>query len=140
MPTQLIVWICTALALVVVVVTRVRLHAGTVGGQRPVNRLTLDGHTVVGLLAVVLWATFLLAPEGSWAGGAGLGIVAVGCWWVCAALGIALLTRWLPARGRHSGDAAAEAPTGGLVLSLLGHLGMLAVTLWFTWLYLVSAV
>ncbi len=140
MSTLIFVWTCTVLALVVVVLTRVRLHDRPAGGQRPVNRLTLAAHSGVGLLAVLLWVVFILAPDDSWAGGALFGIVAIGAWWLTAAFGLALLSRWRPARGRHSGDSADEAPIGAFALSVAGHVGLLLVVVWFTWLYLVSAV
>jgi hypothetical protein len=139
MLTDLLIWTFTALTLVVVVVTRLRLRGETAGG-RTVSTLTLNAHTCFGLLAFVLWVVFLVAPDDSVFGGSLVGIVAVGCWWVSAGLGLVLLSRWRRSRGRHSGGDVDEAPRWAFALSVLGHVGLFLTVIWFTWLYLVSAV
>ena len=64
MLTEVIVWILTALAVVVVVVSRLRVRPGADVGGRPVSAATLNAHTAAGLAAVLVWAVFgfLLPP------------------------------------------------------------------------------
>lgn len=141
MSTQVIVYILTALAAVVVVLTRVRLRSETGGaGQFRVGRALLNLHTVVGVLAIVTWLIFLLAPDDSVLGGAGFGVVSLGLWWVVALAGLAILLRWAPTRGRHASGSREDTWSEGPALSILAHVGMLVGACVFTGAYLVSAV
>ena len=132
-----VVYVLTGLAAVVVVLTRLRLGRGArLNGRVAVSRSTLNLHTVTGALALVTWSVFLLAPDDTWAGGALVGIVAIGLWWVVGLAGLAMLVRWLPARGRHAVPGRGDAWSEGPWLSLLAHLGMALAIVVFTLAYL----
>jgi len=137
---EVVVYILTALAAVVVVLTRVRL-----GGEGGAGRLAVPGalvnlHTVAGTLALVTWVVYLVADEETPLGGALMGIVAVTLWWVVTIAGLLILVRWLPSRGKHAGQAREDTWSGGPGLSLLAHVGMLAGVLVFTYAYAQSLV
>jgi len=139
MPTTLIVWTLTALAAVVVVLTRLRLGRPEVDGPAVAPRLLL-AHTVVGVVTLVLWVVFLVFPADSFLGSAEVGIVAVGGWWVLAGIGLVLLARWRRPKGRRAASSHDEASRLALVLSVVGHVGMLLGVVFLTWAYTVAAV
>lgn len=125
-------WTLTALAGVVVLLTRIRLASS---GQRPAGRLDvapalLSVHTLAGVLALVLWVPGLITASKP------LALLGVLAWWVVAVVGLLLLARWLPASGKHAGDAVGDEWTDGPWLSVLAHGGMLGGTLFFTWMVL----
>jgi hypothetical protein len=91
-------------------------------------------------VAVVLWLTYLVAPDDSPAGGPGVGILALAAWWVVAVVGLLILVRWLPSRGRHASDGARDSWSEGPGLSVLAHVGMLVGVLVFTWAYVFAVV
>ncbi len=138
--TELIVWILTGLAAVVVVLTRLRLRREGGAGRTQVGAGVLALHTVAGLLALAVWIYYLLPGDSAPVGDSVTGIVAVGLWWLVAAAGLMMLTRWLPSRGRHSGDGAEDGWSEGPGLSLLAHVGMLVGVGVFTWAYLFDKV
>lgn len=141
MSPLVIVWILTALAAVVVVLTRIRLAAEEGGaGQYQVGDRLLLVHTVAGALAIVVWVVFLVADEGTAVGGSVTGIVALALWWVVAVAGLLVLLRWLPAHGRHATTVAHDSWSEGPGLSILAHVGMVVGVLVFTWAYLDSVV
>ena len=104
MSLEVIVYILTALAAVVVVLTRLRLRNEEGAGRHKVGMGLLNLHTLFGTLALLTWVTFLVLPEDA-SGAASLGIVALGCWWVTVLAGLMLLVRWIPSRGRHASNA-----------------------------------
>ena len=63
MSVPVIVYVLTALAAVVVVLTRLRMRGGQGAGRFHVGGRLLDVHTVCGTLAVVIWTAFLIAPR-----------------------------------------------------------------------------
>ena len=137
MSTEVIVYILTALAAVVVLLTRLRLGRGEPGaGRLQMGRGLVNLHTVAGVLALVLWVVFLVAPEDSAAGSEVVGIVALACWWLVVVAGLLILVRWLPSRGKHASDGQEDSWSDGPGLSILGHVGMLVGVLVFTWAYL----
>lgn len=141
MSTEAIVYVLTALAAVVVVLTRLRLASDEPGaGRFQIARGVLTAHLVAGSSAVVLWLLFLLAPADSPPGSPWVGIVALGLWWLTAVLGLLILSRWLPAKGRHATTARKDSWSEGPGLSLLAHVGLAVAVLVFTYAYLVSAV
>ena len=128
-------YLLTAFAAVVVVLTRVRLAgAGAARG----SGLLLRVHTVVGGLAVVLWTGFLLTGDDLAAHDL-VGLAGLGCWWVTALVGLGLLARWLPSRGRHA-EERSQRSRSGAALAALAHLGLATAAVVFTWAYLTSAV
>lgn len=135
-----VVYVLTALAAVVVVLTRVRLGEGRGAGHVSIGGGLLGAHTVVGVLALLAWLVYLLAPGDSAAGDPLVGIVALALWWVLALLGLLILSRWLPSGGRHSSASSADSWSEGPGLSVLAHVGMVVGVLVFTWAYLNAAV
>ena len=140
MSFPIVVWILTALAAVVVVLTRLRLSGEEAAGQFSISRRISLAHFGVGLVALVLWLGVLVAPEDSFVGGPLVGIVAIAAWWITAACGLLILARWLPAKGRHVPEASGDGWSDGPGLSLLAHLGMVVGVLVFTYAYLTAAV
>lgn len=141
MSTEILVYILTPLAAVVVVLTRLRLARGdSVAGRARISERLLIVHTVAGTIALVLWVAFLAWSEDSFLGSALVGIVALGFFWVTAIAGMLILMRWLPTRGRHAGDRATDSWGKGPGLSVLAHVGMLLGVIVFTFAYLTSAV
>jgi len=139
--TEVIVYVLTALAAVVIVLTRLRLGRESGGaGRLQMGRRLIDLHTVAGVLALVLWLVFLVAPEDSILGGATVGIIALACWWVVVVAGLLILVRWLPSHGKHASEGRHDSWSEGPGLSILAHVGMLVGVLVFTWAYLTSAV
>lgn len=120
----------TVLAVVVVVLTRVRLASQQAAGRLSVPTTVRNVHTVAGTIAIVLWTAMLFTDREL------LGWLAMPFWWVTVGAGLLVLVRWLPARGRHSADAVADSWGEGPGLSILAHVGMLVGVTIFT-LYLV---
>lgn len=135
-----VVHVLTALGVVVVALTRLRLRSDRGAGRTRVGRRLLDLHTGAGVAALVTWTVFLLAPADSALGGDTAGIVGLAFWWLLVVAGIGILVRWLPSKGRHASEGAEDSWSGGPGLSLLAHLGTLAGVCVFTWAYLTSVV
>jgi hypothetical protein len=139
--TQVIVYVLTALAAVVVVLTRLRLGKDDGGaGRLQVPRALVHLHVVSGVLALATWLTFLVAGEDSTAGSATVGIVALAFWWIVVAAGLLILVRWLPSRGKHASGGREDSWSEGPGLSILAHVGMLVGVCVFTWAYVTAAV
>ena len=134
MTPERIAFVLTALAAVVVVLTRVRLASGDeeAAGRLEIPRVLVNVHTAFGVLALLLWSTFLLAGVSKAVGWAGLL-----CWWVTTGAGLLILLRWMPARGRHASGPAADSWGEGPGLSVLAHVGLLVGSL--VWTYLLVA-
>ncbi|CAB4711849.1 MAG: hypothetical protein F2667_07915 [Actinobacteria bacterium] len=139
MSSQVVVYALTALAAVVVLLTRVRLGRGG-GGRHDLGGVLLGAHTVVGTLSVVLWVVFIAAGDDSALGGPLAGIIALAGWWTLSVLGLLILARWLPSKGRHAVDEVDDAWSAGPALSWLAHLGMVVGVGVFTWAYLTHVV
>ena len=130
MSPERIALILTALAAVVVVLTRVRLATGEEGaGRLDIPRGLINVHTLFGVLALGLWGVFLIGDVRDWIGYAGLL-----CWWVTTAAGLLVLMRWLPARGRHASGPAVDSWSEGPGLSMLGHIGLFVGSVVWTYL------
>ncbi|GAA2120072.1 hypothetical protein [Nocardioides bigeumensis] len=139
MSLEVVVYVLTALAAVVVVLTRLRLRRDEGAGRHQVGSGLLLLHTACGVLALAGWVTFLVTDEDlSWNGL--VGIVALGFWWLTVLAGLLLLLRWLPSRGRHASGAVEDSWSDGPGLSVLAHVGLLVGVLVFTYAYLTSAV
>jgi hypothetical protein len=138
---EVIVYILTALAAVVVVLTRVRLGGDRGGGGTiQVGHGLVNVHTVAGSLALVVWVLFLIADADTVLGGEAVGIVALALWWVTVVAGLLILVRWMPSRGRHASKGEQDTWSEGPGLSILAHVGMLVGVGVFTYAYLTSAV
>ena len=134
MTIENVLWMLTALAGVVVLLTRMRLSAARHAGHAQVSRAVVDAHTVVGVLALGTWAAYLSSPSTT------LGYVALGLWWVEVLIGIGILLRWLPGGGRHAAEATEDGWAQGPALSILGHVGLLLGVAFFTWTVLADKV
>lgn len=130
------VYVFTVLATLIVILTRLRWRQEAVAGRAAVSDRWVLWHTTCGVLAVMTWTTFLVGPEDSWFGGAGMGIIGLGLWWLVAIFGLVILARWLPSRGRHAGSGSEDHWSGGPWLSMLAHGGMLVIALVFALAYL----
>ena len=141
MSTQVIVYVLTALAAVVVVLTRLRLgREEVVAGRFDVGSVLLNLHTGAGVLALLAWVLFLVADSGSTLGGGAVGIIALAFWWVVVVCGLLILVRWMPSHGKHASEVSEDTWSEGPGLSILAHVGMLVGVCVFTWAYLTSAV
>lgn len=142
MSTEVIVYVLTALAALVIVLTRLRLGRDEGGaGRVHVPSGLLNLHTVSGVLALATWLVFLLAGGSFSEDTEGIvGIVALALWWVVAVAGLLILVRWLPSRGRHAADGREDTWSEGPGLSVLAHVGMLVGVCVFTWAYVRSIV
>jgi hypothetical protein len=128
---ELVVDALTFLSAVVIVATRLRLSPGNVAGRHHVGRGTANLHFGLGLIGLVLWVAFLVTGHAS----SLVGILALFFYWLTALLGLLILLRWLPTRGRHASSSRVDRWSSGPGLSILAHLGMLVGVLVFTWFY-----
>ncbi len=136
MSIEVIVYILTALAAVVVVLTRLRLGKQEGGaGRVSVGPSLLNLHTVAGVLALVVWVAYLIAQEDTAVGGELTGIIGLALWWIVTLAGLLILVRWIPSRGRHADTAQEDTWSEGPGLSILAHVGMLVGVLVFTYAY-----
>ncbi|HET6625895.1 MAG TPA: hypothetical protein VFG63_05860 [Nocardioidaceae bacterium] len=121
MTPERIAFVLTALAAVVVVLTRVRLASSDDhgAGRLGIPPALVNVHTAVGVVAILLWGWFLLGDPGDLVGWIGLA-----CFWVTAVAGLLILARWLPARGRHAASGSTDSWGEGPGLSVLAHVGM----------------
>ena len=147
MTPERIAFVLTALAAVVVVLTRVRMASGEeeAAGRLDIPRGLVNVHTIFGVLALLLWGTFLLADVRTVVGWVGLA-----CWWITTVAGLLILLRWLPpgagglsrgGGGPGGGRPAAGPPPDswgeGPGLSVLGHVGLLVGSI--IWTYMLIA-
>ena len=139
---ELIVYVLTGLAAVVIVLTRLRLGGGEMGaGRADVGTTTLNVHTGAGALALVAWSVFLFGDERlSDDRSAMVGIVALTLWWVVVVAGLLILVRWLPTHGKHALTGIEDTWSEGPGLSILAHVGMLVGVCVFTYAYVNSIV
>ena len=129
MKPEYVVYVLTALAAVVVVLTRLRLIKDSAAGRHQVGHGILNVHTFCGVLALVGWGVYLVGENDL------VGVAALAFWWLTTFAGLLILLRWLPSRGRHATGARDDTWSEGPGLSVLGHVGMLAGVLVFTWYY-----
>ena len=129
MKPEYVVYVLTALAAVVVVLTRLRLTKDAAAGRHQVGLGILNVHTFCGVLALVGWVVYLVGENDL------VGIVALAFWWLASIAGLLILLRWLPSHGKHSTGARDDTWSEGPGLSVLAHVGLLVGVLVFTWYY-----
>ena len=123
---DIITLLLTGLAVLDVVLTRVRMLKDEAAGRARVSHRLVTVHTVAGSLAIVLWVAMFVT------GARTLGFLALPLWWVATAAGLAILVRWLPPRGRRASGPVADSWGEGPGLSILAHVGMLVGVVLFT--------
>ncbi len=130
-----LIWMLTALAAVVVLLTRMRLSAeDQQSGHARVPMAIVNSHTVIGVAALAVWVYYLTVP------GDLLGLAALALWWVEVVIGVLILARWLPGGGRHAAEAADDSWAQGPSLSILGHVGLLLGVIFFTYVVLTGQI
>lgn len=143
MSTALLVYLLTPLPGVVVILTRLRLGGPqSKSGRIEISPRVLNVHTVVGLLAGATWIGFLLTGIASEdEGNAIVGVVSLAMLWITAVTGLMILARWMRPRGKRAAQQVREDGWGsGPLLSILAHVGLLVLVLFFTWAYLFTEV
>jgi hypothetical protein len=128
---EYIVAALTVLSAVAVVLTRVRLSQRRAAGQHQVGMGTVNLHTGFGVVALVCWVYFLVTGHDL----SLVGVVALFFYWLTALVGLMILLRWMPTRGKHASEGADDRWSDGPGLSILAHVGMLVGVLVFTWFY-----
>jgi len=123
-----------------VVLTRLRLGGDRSAGRLQISHRLLLVHTVTGAVAWVSWVIFLVFSEDSVLGSSTTGILALGLWWLTSLVGLLILVRWMPARGKHARAGASDSWSKGPWLSVLAHVGLLAGVLVFTYAYVTATV
>lgn len=133
---QIITYVLTALAAVVVVLTRLRLGGGDAAGagRLSIPSSLLNTHTVGGVLGLVGWVAYLITGR-TWLAWVGLALL-----WVTVIAGLMILLRWMPARGRHSSGPVSDSWGEGPGLSVLAHVGLLVGVIVFTLFFLLDKV
>ncbi len=129
---ELAVSLCTGLAAVIVLLVAI------VNGRAGFRGWPLI-HTLAGLLGLLVWGAFLVAPAGTWLGGSGVGIVGLAFWWIVGVVGVVLLVAAFPRRARGVRTSADRGSTGSW-WAVLGHLVVVATVAVMTWAYLVQRV
>lgn len=130
-----VLWMLTALAAVVILLTRMRLSASRrQSGHAQVPGTILNMHAVIGVTALTIWIYYLTSPSDT------LGIVSVALWWLEVIVGILILLRWLPGSGRHAAPSAEDGWAQGPSLSILGHVGMLLGVAFITYCVLAGKI
>jgi hypothetical protein len=128
---EYLVGVLTLLSAVVVVLTRLRLSQRRAAGQAQVGMGTVNLHSGFGIVALVLWVFFLVTGHDK----SLVGVVALFFYWLTALIGLMILLRWMPTRGKHASDGSHDGWSAGPGLSILAHVGMLVGVLVFTWFY-----
>jgi hypothetical protein len=137
---EVIVYILTALAAVVIVLTRLRLGREGGAGSLQVGHGLVNLHTAAGVIALVVWVLFLIGDPDSTLGGPLVGIIALVFWWLVVIAGLLILVRWLPSHGKHASAGKSDTWSDGPGLSILAHVGMLVGVCVFTFAYMFEAV
>jgi hypothetical protein len=121
-----VLWMLTALAAVVVLLTRMRLSADQQAGHAQIPMSIVNAHTVIGVVALGVWVYYLNSPSDL------LGLGALCAWWVEAIIGVLILARWVPGGGGHAAPATDDSWAQGPSLSILGHVGLVLGVAFFT--------
>lgn len=127
--------ILLVLAIVLVVLTRLRLARQEPGaGRADIPVSVVNAHTVLGTLGIVVWGTYLFVDVPAL-----VGVVGLVLWWATTVVGLLILARWLPNKGRHASDDLSDNWTQGPWLSMLGHLGALVGAVVWTAFFVAGA-
>lgn len=142
MSIRVIVYVLSALAGVVVVLTRLRMGKDEAAGRVRISRFVINAHTILGVLGLAAWTTYLVTNDSTDLGITRdlLGILALGALWATAFLGLLILVRWLPIRGRHASATTEDSWSTGPGLSVLAHVGLVVGVAVFTATYALQMV
>jgi hypothetical protein len=122
--------ILLVLAVVLVVLTRLRLAKSDDpgAGRLDIPLGLVNAHTALGTLGILVWGSYLVFETDSV-----FGVLGLLLWWATTVIGLLILARWLPAKGKHASDGSSDSWTDGPWLSMVGHLGALVgAVLWTT--------
>jgi hypothetical protein len=124
--------ILLVLAVVLVVLTRLRLAKNDEpgAGRLDIPLTLVNVHTALGGLGIVLFGGYVYLGLDWVAGFLGLLL-----WWGTTVVGLLILARWLPAKGKHASDGSKDEWTKGPWLSMVGHLGALVGAVVWTTLF-----
>ncbi len=125
-----------ALAVVLVVLTRLRLAKRNAAGAGRIDLplAVVNLHTATGGAAILVWGTYLFLDVSRV-----VGVIGLALWWITTFVGLLILARWLPARGKRAAAGVTDAWTKGPGLSVLGHVGaVVGAVVWTTFLALGS--
>lgn len=141
MVPHVVVWAISAHAVLMVLLTRLRLGGyGEAARRVDIGPAMLTTHTTCGAGAAVLWFAWLL--DDGWFTGPGRQVVGTGAvvlWWVVAGAGLLLLARWLPSHGTHADDGTTDSWSRGPGLSILAHGTVLLDVIVFTGIIVAGA-
>jgi Na+/H+ antiporter NhaA len=139
---RLIAYVLLGLGALVVVLTRIRLRRRDAAGAHQVSPVILFVHTVFGLLGIVGWGVYLVTHDRSSFGldRELIGIAALGLLWVASLVGLLILMRWLPTRGRHAHPSREDSWSDGPGLSILAHVGFFLSICFATIVYMLEKV
>jgi hypothetical protein len=103
-------------------------------GRIDIPAALVNAHSVVGALAIVVWGSYLFLGA-DWV----VGFLGLVLWWGTTAIGLLILLRWMPAKGKHASAGAGDEWTEGPWLSMVAHLGALVgAIVWTTFFALGS--
>ena len=124
------------LAIVLIVLTRLRLAKddAPVAGRLDIPTALVNAHTAVGVLALVLWGAYLFLDV-DWV----VGFLGLLLWWATTVIGLLILMRWVPAKGKHASEGGGDEWTEGPWLSMLGHLGALVGAIVWTTFFVMES-
>ena len=124
--------ILLALAVVLVVLTRLRLarNDGPGAGRLDIPQTLVNAHTVTGGVGIVMFGSYLFFGL-DWV----VGVLGLLVWWGTTVIGLLILMRWLPAKGRHASEGSTDEWTEGPWLSVVGHIGALVGAVVWTTLF-----
>lgn len=127
-----VAFVLTALAAVVVLLTRVRLGGSedSTAGRLAIPRGLVNTHTTAGVVALLVWCYFLFLNGDSL-----VGLIGLVLWWITVIAGLLILLRWKPARGRHASAGGSDTWSEGPGLSVLAHVGLAVGAAIWTVLY-----
>lgn len=130
----MLIWTLTAVVAVVVLATPLRLHRESGRSGIRIGRTVSRIHTVAGLVGVAAWAALVQWGEDVVLGDALMGVIALAGFWVTTFSGLLIMLRWLPTPGDHDRCSWRDRFTGPIP-SVVGHLAVLAITVYFCWAY-----
>lgn len=129
--------ILLALAVVLVVLTRLRLGKRNEpgAGRLDIPLSVVNAHTILGTLGILVWGAYLFF-EIDWV----VGFIGLLLWWGTTLVGLLILMRWLPVKGKHASEGAKDDWTEGPWLSMVGHIGALVGAIVWTSFFVAGSI